>query len=94
MTQVFTLLGFVAKLAAIETDMKAVNHAIVARACELVAAEAKRVLGEGYPEWPALQPATIARKMRGNSPLLETGENAREHRMEFTRQRRPRRFEC
>jgi phage gpG-like protein len=53
--------------------MKKVSHAIVARACEMVCAEAKRVIGEGYPEWPALQPETLARKMM-NTPLLETGE--------------------
>jgi hypothetical protein len=40
----------------------------------MVCTEAKRVLGEGYPEWPRLQPETIAHKMRGDSPLLETGE--------------------
>jgi phage gpG-like protein len=73
MTQVFTILGFVAKLAAIEADMKITSEAIVAKACELVAAEARRVLGEGYPEWPALQPSTLARKI-GPGPLLETGE--------------------
>jgi phage gpG-like protein len=39
----------------------------------MVCAEAKRVIGEGYPEWPALSPETLAQKMR-NTPLLETGE--------------------
>jgi hypothetical protein len=39
----------------------------------MVCAEAKRVIGEGYPEWPALSPETLARKM-GDGPLLETGE--------------------
>lgn len=74
MTQTFSLIGFVAHLHAMERDLKEVNHAIIVKACQLVAAEARRVLGEGYPEWPALQPETIARKMRGNTPLLETGE--------------------
>jgi phage gpG-like protein len=73
MTGVYSILGFVAKLKAIEHDTKEVGHAIVARACEMVCAEAKRVIGEGYPEWPALAPETLARKMR-NTPLLETGE--------------------
>jgi phage gpG-like protein len=72
--QTFSLLEFVAKTKAIEHDLKKVEHAIVARACQMVADEARRVLGEGYAEWPALQPETIARKMRGNTPLLETGE--------------------
>ena len=73
MTGVYSILGFVAKLKAIEHDMNELGPAIVARACEMVAAEAKRVIGEGYEYWPALQPATLARKMM-NTPLLETGE--------------------
>src|SRR5712672_4117510 len=73
MTQTFTLLGFVAHLATVERDMHELGPAIVARACEMVCEEAKRVIGEGYDYWPALQPATLARKMM-NTPLLETGE--------------------
>jgi phage gpG-like protein len=73
MTQTFSLLGFVAHLATVERDMHELGPAIVARACEMVCAEAKRVIGEGYPYWPALQPATLARKMM-NTPLLETGQ--------------------
>jgi phage gpG-like protein len=72
-TGVFSILGFVAHLHAIEKDMEELGPAIVAKACEMVAAEAKRVIGEGYPEWPALSPETLARKMM-NTPLLETGE--------------------
>lgn len=41
---------------------------------ELVETEAKRALGTHDYEWPELQPATIARKATGDSPLLETGE--------------------
>jgi hypothetical protein len=73
MTQTFALLGFVAKLAAIEADMKITSEAIVARACQLVAEEARRVIGEGYDFWPQLSPATLAHKI-ANTPLLETGE--------------------
>jgi phage gpG-like protein len=74
-TQTFTSpLAFAAHLVVVERNMRALGPAIVIAACKAVAAEAKRVLGEGYPEWPALQPETIARKMRGNTPLLETGE--------------------
>ena len=53
--------------------MNALGPAIVARACETVCAEAKRVIGEGHPYWPALSPETLARKVM-NTPLLETGE--------------------
>jgi phage gpG-like protein len=70
---VYSVLGFVAKLGAIERDMHVLGPAIVARACELVHAEARRVIGEGYDFWPALQPETLARKMMA-TPLLETGE--------------------
>src|ERR1039458_8512599 len=73
MTGVFSILGFVAQLEAIDHDMEALGPAIVARACQLVAAEAKRVIGVGYDDWPALQPETLARKMMA-TPLLETGE--------------------
>jgi phage gpG-like protein len=73
MTGVYSILGFVAKLKTIELEMKVLDHAIVARACEMIAAEARRVIGEGYDDWPALAPSTLAKKMM-NTPLLETGE--------------------
>jgi phage gpG-like protein len=73
MPGVYSILGFVAQLKAIEHDMNALGPAIVARACEMVCEEAKRVIGEGYPYWPALKPETLARKMM-NTTLLETGE--------------------
>ena len=73
MTGVFSILGFVAHLEAMKHDVKEVEHAIIARACEMVCAEAKRVVGIGYPEWPALAPETLAKKI-GAGPLLETGE--------------------
>jgi len=73
MTGVYSILGFVAQLKAIDHDLKEVGHAIIVRACQMVCDEAKRVIGEGYPEWPALSPETLAHKM-GSGPLLETGE--------------------
>ena len=73
MTGVMSILEFVAKTKAIDRDLKEVGHAIVARACEMVYAEARRVIGEGYDFWPPLQPETLARKMMA-TPLLETGE--------------------
>jgi phage gpG-like protein len=72
MTGVYSVLGFVAKLKTLELEMNVLGPAIIAHACELVAAEAKRVLGtEGY-DWPALSPATLAHKMQSGM-LLETG---------------------
>ena len=72
----FTLLEFAAKLGEIEHDMKEIGPAIVAKACEMVCAEAKRVLGTHDYDWPELKPETIANKMRGDTPLLETGKCA------------------
>jgi hypothetical protein len=43
-------------------------------ACEIVEKEAKRVIGTYEYGWPSLQPDTIARKAKGDTPLLETGE--------------------
>jgi phage gpG-like protein len=74
MAQLFTLVSFAAHLTTLERDLKMVEHAIIARACEMVCNEAKRVLGTYDYGWPQLKPETIARKMRGDSPLLETGE--------------------
>jgi phage gpG-like protein len=70
---VFTVLGFVAQLKMIEHDMNDLGPAIVARACEMVCAEAKRVIGTYDYGWPQLSPATLAHKFF-NTPLLETGE--------------------
>jgi hypothetical protein len=72
MTGMYSVVGFIAKLKTIELEMNVLGPAIIAHACELVAAEAKRVLGtEGY-DWPALSPATLAHKMQSGM-LLETG---------------------
>jgi phage gpG-like protein len=73
MTGVFDLLGFAAHVHVIDAELKDIQHAILVRACEMICDEAKRVLGEGYPGWPALQPETLAKKI-GPGPLLETGE--------------------
>jgi phage gpG-like protein len=74
MTGVYSVLGFVAKLKTVELEMNALGPAIVARACEMVANAAKEALGTYEFGWISLKPETIAHKMRGDSPLLETGE--------------------
>jgi bacteriophage HK97-gp10 putative tail-component len=73
MSGVYSILGFVAQLKAIEHDIDAIAPAIIARACEMVANAAKEALGTYEFGWISLKPETIARKMRGDSPLLETG---------------------
>src|ERR1039458_9195887 len=74
MPQEFSLLGFVPQLHTIDRDLHEVGPAIIARACEMVAKQAKSAIGKTHELWPPLKPATIARKLRGNTPLLETGE--------------------
>ena len=73
MTGLMSIAEFIVKTKTIQMELEIVGHAVIARACELICAEAKRVLGtEGY-DWPALSPATLAHKMQSGM-LLETGE--------------------
>ena len=74
MTVFLSLAQMAAKLAVMEAEMKLVTPAIVAEACAMVCKEARESLGHYQDGWPALQPETIARKMMGDSPLLETGQ--------------------
>jgi hypothetical protein len=69
-----SLAAFAAHVSIIKHDVDKVQHAIIVKACQMVCAEAKRVLGTYDYGWPQLQPETIASKMRGDSPLLESGE--------------------
>ena len=72
-SKLFTVLEFAAHLHAVERDMHEVGPKIIAKACEMVCNEARRVLGTHDYGWPELKPETIARKIRGDTPLLETG---------------------
>jgi hypothetical protein len=72
-TQTFSLLGFVAELATIQRDMEELPKAICARACAMIAKQAKAQIGKQHEEWPPLAPSTLAKKS-ANTPLLETGE--------------------
>jgi phage gpG-like protein len=71
---VYSLAGFAAKLLMIGAEMDAITPAILSAACVMICKKAKDSLGEYQDGWPALQPETIARKITGDSPLLETGE--------------------
>ena len=75
MTLKFSSLGsFAAHLLTIEADLKLSQEVSVEKACRMVEKEAKRAIGTYLFEWTPLQPETIARKARGDTPLLETGE--------------------
>jgi phage gpG-like protein len=57
-------------------DLKGAEEAIIRGACHLIAERAKasiRTSANGF-NWPKLQPETVKRKSRGDTPLLETGE--------------------
>src|ERR1700729_1538553 len=70
-----TSLGSLAQAAAhftiLNAEMKHIEHAVIVRACEMVAQRAKDVLGTDGYNWPALSPNT---KKTQPGMLLETGE--------------------
>jgi phage gpG-like protein len=57
----------------LKKDMDEIGPAIIARACQMVCDEAKRVIGTYDYGWPQLSPEALKKKM-ANTPLLETGE--------------------
>jgi HK97 gp10 family phage protein len=60
-------------LAGVKTEFEHSGHKILERTCVLLEDSAKEALGTYEFGWPPLQPETIARKVTGDSPLLETG---------------------
>ena len=75
MTKIFNSLGeFAAHVATVQADIRAAEEAAVVKGCKIVQRTAKGMIGHEQPFWQGLKPETIARKARGNTPLLETGE--------------------
>src|ERR1700730_9906020 len=75
MTLKFSSLGsFAAHLLTIEADLKLSQEVCVEKACRMVEKEAKTAIGTYRFNWPPLEPETVARKAKGDTPLLETGE--------------------
>ena len=70
---IFSLLEMSAKLLAIEADLAEAAPKIVETACQMIAGQARGVLGSYTYNWTPLKPETIAHKATGDSPLLETG---------------------
>ena len=54
--------------------MKLSQEVCVEKACRMVEKEAKTAIGTYRYDWPRLEPETVARKAKGDTPLLETGE--------------------
>jgi HK97 gp10 family phage protein len=60
-------------LTGVKAEMEHRGHKILEKTCVLLEDSAKSALGTYEFGWPPLQPETIARKVTGDSPLLETG---------------------
>ena len=75
MTINMSLREAIAHFATMREDIREAEEAAIVQGCKIVAKTAKGMIGKpGNPFWPELKPETIARKARGNTPLLETGE--------------------
>lgn len=70
----YTLASFGAHLATIATLTTAAEKKGLEKAAQIIEDEAKRVIGTYDYGWAPLKEATIARKINGDTPLLETGE--------------------
>src|ERR1035437_9761524 len=77
MTKLFSLLGFIAELPAIERDIHESGPKIIERACQIIQKKAKAARGKNHEMWPPLAESTIADKARHGfptpKPLLRTG---------------------
>jgi hypothetical protein len=77
MTKVFSLLGFIAELPAIERDLEASGPKIVEQACKIIQKKAKAAIGKDHELWAPLAQSTIADKAHHGfptpKPLLRTG---------------------
>jgi HK97 gp10 family phage protein len=60
-------------LTGVKAELEHSGHKILEQSCVLLEDSAKGAIGTYEFNWPPLKPETIARKMTGDSPLLETG---------------------
>lgn len=72
-THHMSLTGFAAHLAHTALHMRVHGRHALLEAGEIVRQEVFDAHGAYRYNWPALAPATVARKRTGDSPLLETG---------------------
>jgi HK97 gp10 family phage protein len=76
MTTFSGLGGLAAHLLTVKADMRLTEKVILEKTCRMIEKEAKAAIGtyrQGY-DWEPLKPETVARKAKGDTPLLETGE--------------------
>jgi hypothetical protein len=77
MTGVYSIASFIVKLKVIELELEVVGHAAIAAACQMIADEAKRVIGSYDYNWPQLAASTqddrVHKGFPANEPLLRTG---------------------
>jgi hypothetical protein len=78
LTKVFSLLGFIAEIPAIQRDLEASGPKIIEKACQIVQKRAKAAIGQEHELWAPLAASTIADKASHGfptpKPLLRTGE--------------------
>jgi hypothetical protein len=76
-----------AHLLTVKADLKLAEEVCVEKACRMIEKEAKAAIGTYRYDWEPLKPETVARKARGDTPLLETGElrDSIEHVVRFGR---------
>ena len=65
--------GLVAHLLTVKADMRVAEEVCLEKACRMIEKDAKAAIGTYLFGWTPLKPETIARKARGDTPLLETG---------------------
>lgn len=66
--------AFAAHLAKVARHLDAAQVKGIRKGAQIIQREAKSAIGTYKYGWPPLKGATIARKRRGDTPLLETGE--------------------
>lgn len=69
-----SLAAFAGHIAGLVAATEHATHEALEAGAKIVETEAKRVIGTYDYGWPPLKPATVARKAKGDTPLLETGE--------------------
>lgn len=67
------ILEFVGHMAVLQSEIEEMGHRALETACRVVEDEAKSGMGNYKFNFVPLQPRTIARKLNGDTPLVETG---------------------